>query len=153
MLADVKSGWGLVQDYRALGAPIALEVADDRLVQWTVGKDQSATHQIAEYSLDALPELFKKHSDDWTPQELFRAKNISFQPRERQIEMFANDLIPEIESRIKAKLALKPARSRGSKGNNREKCRVFQAQVVLALVRQRAPENDIAQLPIPPKMP
>ena len=50
-------------------------------------------------------------------------------------------------------LVLKQAKSGGSDGGKRKNCRVFQVQVMLALNRERSPENDIARLPIFSKTP
>ena len=37
------SGRGLVRRFRALGAPLALEIRDDRVVPWVVGRDDAHT--------------------------------------------------------------------------------------------------------------
>lgn len=104
VLANGKSGATLVNDYRALGAPLALEIKKDVVILWKVGKTLDATIEQRRILPDALERVFKDHRDEWSYQGILRLKNISFQREPRQLDFIDLGLIPALEQEISTKL-------------------------------------------------
>jgi len=99
-----KHGLPLIEDHRALGAPLQIEVRPDRVIVWIVGSSKRTTRPYGEYDDEAsLTQMLR--SGAWTPEEVLRAKNIGFTtPKERQLDFFDLGLIPALEDQIKHKL-------------------------------------------------
>jgi hypothetical protein len=97
-------GVELIEQYRALGAPYAFEVTNEYIVHWIVGKDRKSTKQIGSFTAEQLDAAFAANRDNWLPATILRAKNISYAHVPRQLELFDHELLPELESRIQAKL-------------------------------------------------
>lgn len=93
------SGTSLVGRCRALGAPILLEVDDDKIIQWTVGIDDKTTVARDRFGLTDVAERFARHKDLWSPQKLLRAKTSASERWQYQQSLFAG-LIPELENKI-----------------------------------------------------
>ena len=104
VLANGKSGAELVSEYRALGAPLALEVRKDAVVLWKVGKTPDTTIEQRRIPPNAVDRVFKDHTDKWSAQGILRLKNISFQPSPRQLDFIDLGLIPALEQEISTKL-------------------------------------------------
>lgn len=100
--ADGRPGPELIAEHRALGAPIAFEVWDDRIVEWGVTTTPSAGDQRRVLRPNELPAVFNDVREAWSPTAVLRAKNI-FEKGARQIELDFG-LIPTIESEIRARL-------------------------------------------------
>lgn len=98
--AGEKSGVDLIQDYRALGAPFAFEVLDDRINYWVVGRNKKHTHRLSTFNLSTIESEFNARKLEWAPDIILRAKNVTSQKRPMQKELFDYELVPEIESRI-----------------------------------------------------
>jgi hypothetical protein len=95
---------GQILDYRALGAPFALEVREDSVVHWRVGRDASQVRALGQIPADALNRYFDEEADQWRPREVLRAKNISLRSDIRQLDFIDLGLIPAIEAEVGAKL-------------------------------------------------
>lgn len=93
----------LVSAFRALGAPILLEIDNDHVREWAVAPAENEHHLIQTHAAHKLPDLFVRRSQDWRPAELLRAKNIRRFRWERQLDLFEG-LLPELESQIQSKL-------------------------------------------------
>jgi hypothetical protein len=93
-----------ILDYRALGAPFALEVREDSVVHWRVGRDASQVRALGQIPADALNRYFEEEADQWRPREVLRAKNISLRSDVRQLDFIDLGLIPAIEAEVGAKL-------------------------------------------------
>lgn len=96
-----ESGRTLVNSHRALGSPLILEVGDDKVRVWAVGRDESATREaIPPLSGDEFPNWIKAQADALGPREFLRTKNI----RHGESQLFQGSLfaglIPELEERI-----------------------------------------------------
>jgi len=104
VVSNGKSGTDLVTDFRALGAPIALEVGERRLSAWKIGRDARATEKRDEVDEKDIKILFKKYKQEWSAEQILRAKNIPFELGPRQLDFFDLGLIPALESHIREKL-------------------------------------------------
>ncbi len=104
VVSNGKSGRELVTDFRALGAPIALEAGEERLAVWKIGRDALTTEKRDEVTEKDVKMLFRKYEQGWSPQEILRAKNIPFELGPRQLDFFDLGLIPALESHIRKKL-------------------------------------------------
>ena len=104
LLANGKTGAELVNDCRALGAPLAFEVQTDAIMLWKVGRDQSSTMKQLSIPAEDVEQIFQKHKTDWSSRRLLRLKNIGFTPEPRQIDFIDVGLIPALEQEICRKL-------------------------------------------------
>ena len=93
----------LVTAFRALGAPILLEIDNDRVREWAVAPAENEHRLIESHAAHEVPALFIERSQDWAPAELLRAKNIRHFRWERQLGLFEG-LLPELENQIQSKL-------------------------------------------------
>jgi type I restriction-modification system DNA methylase subunit len=98
------SGAPLVHEFRALGAPIALEIRVDAVVHWRVGHDIESTQIVGETPPSQVGAFLAEREGDWNPSQLLRAKNISFARSPEQLTLFDDDLIPELERHIRRRL-------------------------------------------------
>jgi len=104
VVSNGKSGRDLITDFRALGAPIGLEIGQGRLGVWKVGSDATATEKRDEVAAEDISILFSKYRQEWSPKEILRAKNIPFELGPRQLDFYDLGLIPALESHIMKKL-------------------------------------------------
>lgn len=104
LLANGKSGSDLVNDSRALGAPLAFEVYKDSLVLWRVGREPSATVEQLRIPPKDVDRVFQEHKDKWSYRSILRLKNANFQPGPRQLDFIDLSLIPALEWEISTKL-------------------------------------------------
>jgi len=104
VVSNGKSGRALVTDFRALGAPIGLEVGEGRLAAWKIGRDARATEKREEVRENDIRILFKKYEQEWSPEQILRAKNIPIDLGPKQLDFFDLGLIPALESHIREKL-------------------------------------------------
>jgi hypothetical protein len=95
---------GQILDYRALGAPFALEVREDSLACWRVGRDSSQVRLLDSIPAGGLNQYFQAKADQWRPSEVLRAKNISLRSDIRQVDFIDLGLIPAIEAEVGKKL-------------------------------------------------
>jgi len=93
-----------ILDYRALGAPFAMEVREDAVVPWRVGRDASQVRALGQIPADALRRYFEAKAEQWSPPEVLRAKNISLRSDVRQLDFIDLGLIPAIEAEVGEKL-------------------------------------------------
>jgi len=91
---------------RALGAPFAIEIRDDGVVPWSVGLDESTTHQsgAGRIPADAMRRFFDAIKTKWNPDAVLRAKNIGQSVGPTEIDWVDLGLIPALESEISRKL-------------------------------------------------
>lgn len=100
---DGRSGADLVNDYRALGAPRALEVHSDRIVHWRVSTSTAAGDEQLTIWPDQIRQVFSANAPRWRPENILRAKNIAA-PGQRSLDFIDLGLIPALEEHIRAKL-------------------------------------------------
>ncbi|HEX3719303.1 MAG TPA: N-6 DNA methylase [Verrucomicrobiae bacterium] len=94
-----------IANYRALGAPFALEVREDGVIPWRVGRDAGSTSQFAgRIPLDAIEAAFDQRKFQWSPESILRAKNIGLPSVPSQLDFIDLGLIPALEEEIADKL-------------------------------------------------
>jgi hypothetical protein len=93
----------LVNQFRALGAPIILEVDNVEVREWAVSRKANENHLVARYPADRITQMFENRAREWRPEPLLRAKNIGSFDRTSQFSLFAG-LLPELESQIQSQL-------------------------------------------------
>ena len=96
-------GAALVDQYRALGAPVFLEIARDEIREWAVSRRESQHGLIDRYPINQIRQMFANRASDWRPQSLLRAKNIGSFRWCQQIGLFSG-LLPELEEQIQEQL-------------------------------------------------
>jgi len=95
----------LVSEYRALGAPVALEVASDHVIQWKVSADINRITKQDEFSPGSLSQKLKEKKDQWSPDTIVRGKNVFAKLGPRQFDFIDLGLIPALERQVRDKLA------------------------------------------------
>ncbi|HEV2803608.1 MAG TPA: N-6 DNA methylase [Chthoniobacterales bacterium] len=94
-----------VAQYRALGAPIGLEVQPNGILPWRIGRDASTTcHVREEIPHERIDALFRDSALDWKPQSILRAKNIPGATTAAQLEFLDLNLVPALEQIVSQKL-------------------------------------------------
>src|SRR5205823_3507530 len=93
VMSNGQKGAELINQYRALGAPRAIEVRHDRVVQWRVSRALSAGDEQLVIPPDRVDEVFQNNADKWNPESVFRAKNIAALSS-RQTDLVDLGLIP-----------------------------------------------------------
>ncbi len=94
------TGADLVNQNRALGAPVILEVADEKIGVWTVGANRDETKRVAHLDEQAFHQWAEQNSDKLRPAEFLRTKNLKLdRPTFYETSLFAG-LIPELEEHI-----------------------------------------------------
>ncbi|MFH1922070.1 MAG: N-6 DNA methylase [Planctomycetota bacterium] len=99
-----KTGADLVSDYRALGAPVALEVREDRIVQWRVGAEPNRIAKWDEFPPEALARKLRDRKEEWSPDTILRGKNVFAKLAPRQLDFIDLGLIPALEHHVREKL-------------------------------------------------
>ena len=123
--ANGLQGPSLVNNYRALGAPIVLEIDGTEIREWAVSRRQESHGLIERYSTDAINQMFAARASDWRPDAFLRAKNIGSFHWSQQLGLFAG-LLPELEEHIQNQLdpllreALAATRNAYKESTNRE---------------------------------
>jgi hypothetical protein len=98
------AGKPLVSQYRALGAPLALEVEERQVTVWRVGHDEGATAVAEVIPSSRLSALFQQNREKWSADSILRAKNIGVSLGPQQRDLFDLHLIPALEEQIRDKL-------------------------------------------------
>lgn len=93
----------LVNRYRALGAPVFLEIDHDEIREWAVSRKENAHGLVQRYPGNQIGEMFANRASDWRPESLLRAKNIGSFHWNQQLGLFSG-LLPELEEHIQAQL-------------------------------------------------
>lgn len=89
----------LVNQYRALGAPILLEVDNYEVREWAVSRNENQHGLVARYPADRIKQMIESRAPSWKPQPLLRDKNIGKFDWAPQLGLFAG-LLPELEEHI-----------------------------------------------------
>ena len=101
IVANGLSGAEAIQRCRALGAPQIFEIGKDQVSRWRVNGEGRPEH-LEKVSVDELPDLFARHKDDWSPQQIIRAK--SDKPVATQLDFFDLGLLPLLDYQVRTKL-------------------------------------------------
>ena len=93
-------GAALVDEHRSLGAPVILEVQDDTVGIWTVGKDKGTSKFGQRFNEDGFRQWVTDNNNSLRPEEFLRTKDgLQRGPTYFQASLFAG-LIPELEETI-----------------------------------------------------
>jgi hypothetical protein len=101
--ANGKVGPALISDYRALGAPRAFEIREDRIIHWKVSASPRSEDEQTVIFPDQVSQVFRDHGSRWKPSSVLEAKNVAATSK-RQIDFVDVGLIPALEQHVKAKL-------------------------------------------------
>lgn len=101
--AEARRGAALVDQFRALGAPLLLEIDQDEIREWEVSRVAGQHALTNTFRADRLAEALATRAPSWQPAPLLRAKSIGPSGWERQFALFSG-LLPELESHIQAQL-------------------------------------------------
>jgi type I restriction-modification system DNA methylase subunit len=102
LLADQRQPSNIVDSYRALGAPVAFEVDDTVVRQWRVSAVSSSVWK--EIPASNIESEFAQNADNWSPDSILRAKNISAKLQSRQLDFVDLGLLPALEEHVREKL-------------------------------------------------
>ena len=101
IVANGLSGAEAVKRHRSLGAPQILEIGGDRVSRWRVNGEGSPA-LLEQVGVNELPDLFARHKDDWSPQQVIRAKSAA--PVETQLDFFDVGLLSLLDYQVRTKL-------------------------------------------------
>lgn len=104
LLSNGQLGAPLVAQSRALGAPYALEVRENEVVNWVVGRDESSSRELLHIGPNELDSVFESHQTKWGAADVLRSKGIAFRLGPKQLDFIDLGLIPALEAQIKSKL-------------------------------------------------
>jgi Type I restriction-modification system methyltransferase subunit len=93
----------LVNQYRALGAPILLEVDNYEVREWAVSRNENEHILVAKYPVENINQMIEGRALKWKPGPLLRDKNIVKFDWAPQYGLFAG-LLPELEEYIQESL-------------------------------------------------
>ena len=94
----------LVNAHRAFGAPVAFEVDESVVRQWKVSAEPSASKVWKEFPATAIKSEFNRNADNWSPDSILRAKNITAGLQSRQLDFVDLGLLPALEEQVRQKL-------------------------------------------------
>ncbi len=100
---SVDAAQNLVENHRALGAPLFFVIEGDNVSSWQVYAKKSPRF-LDRFAISRLPEVFHRHRDDWAPDVIHRAKSIGRVDGAYQLDFVDIGLIPAIEGEIHVKL-------------------------------------------------
>ena len=90
---------------RALGAPFAIEVQEDGIVPWRIGRDDRTTQPTSErIPAAAMEQFFRSIETKWSPGAVLRAKNIGKPVGPAELDWVDMGLIPALEGEVSTKL-------------------------------------------------
>jgi hypothetical protein len=91
--------------FRSLGAPFAIEVREDSIIPWSIGRDATTTRpQSQPIPSGGLGRFFDSVEDKWNPAGVLRAKNIGHSVSPRALDWVDLGLMSALESEISTKL-------------------------------------------------
>jgi len=90
---------------RALGAPFAIEVHEDGIVPWRIGRDDRTTQPTSgRIPAAAMDRFFRAIETKWSPGAVLRAKNIGKPVGPAELDWVDTGLIPALEAEVSTKL-------------------------------------------------
>ncbi|MEM9019777.1 MAG: N-6 DNA methylase [Planctomycetota bacterium] len=111
----------LINEFRALGAPVLLEIEGSCFREWMVSRDAGKHALVGQYDEGDIDRVFDERAEVWNPHQLYRAKNIGSFSWVPQFTLFSG-LLPELEEHIQGQLEplLRAALSQSSQAYQRE---------------------------------
>jgi hypothetical protein len=93
----------LVQEHRALGAPLLFVIESDEVTVWQV-RNEAPPRAIDKAKLADVFDLFARNREQWHPDAIHRAKSIGATGSAYQLDFVDLGLLPAIEGEIHLKL-------------------------------------------------
>lgn len=100
---DAREPRVVVDEHRALGAPILFVITGDIVGVWQV-RISTPPRFVERLSVAELPQLFERHRESWQPEAISRAKSIGAGDSTYQLDFVDAGLLPAIEGEVHAKL-------------------------------------------------
>lgn len=133
----LQNGGGPPLRYRSLGAPYAIEVQEDGMIPWSIGRDETAMRApVGRIPADAMDRFFAAIEKKWSPSEVLRAKNIGRGTQSGELDFVDLGLVTALEGEISRKLdgLLTRAISAGQKAYRRATGQKPEAEELYRLV-------------------
>lgn len=92
-----------VASYRGLGAPVLFALCRSQLQLWYLSRTGATFRQ--HLSQSQLPNFFAKHENDFSPQRIYRAKNLGRVQKDQQLKFVDIGLMPVLEEEMGKDLA------------------------------------------------
>lgn len=92
-----------VASYRGLGAPVLFALCRSQLQLWYLSRKGATFRQ--RLSQSQLPNFFAKHENDFSPQRIYRAKNLGRLRKDQQLKFVDIGLMPVLEEEMGKALA------------------------------------------------
>lgn len=93
----------VVDEYRALGAPLLLLLSGSEVSVWQVRSDRRPV-VVARGDVAQVSSLFQQYRGSWNPQAIQRAKAVGLVERSYQLEFVDVGLLPAVEGQVHARL-------------------------------------------------
>ncbi len=90
---------------RSLGAPFVIEVQEDGIVPWRIGRDERTTQPTSgRIPAAAMEQFFRALEGKWSSSAVLRAKNIGKPVGPAELDWVDTGLIPALEAEVSTKL-------------------------------------------------
>jgi hypothetical protein len=103
VVANSVSGERLVEQHRALGAPLIFEVTNNSVRRWKVTKSGAPEYKDS-IAFNQISKAFDLNKSKWGPDLIFRAKAIGEVDFVQQLDFFDAGLLPLLEGQVYKKL-------------------------------------------------
>lgn len=103
VISNGQSGVPLVSSYRSLGAPHIIEIKEGEICRWMM-TSQGDPRLLEVISPEHIVGLFKSHKQDWSPDQILRAKSMGEEDFAAQLDFFDIGLLPLIDGEVHEKL-------------------------------------------------
>lgn len=103
VISNGQSGVPLVARYRSLGAPHIIEVKEGEIRRWMM-TSQGDPKLLEVISPEQITGLFEHHKQDWSPDQILRAKSMGEEDFATQLDFFDVGLLPLIDGEVHEKL-------------------------------------------------
>lgn len=103
VISNGQSGIPLVSSYRSLGAPHIIEINDSAICRWMM-TSRGDPRLLQVVSPEHILGLFQSHKQDWSPDQILRAKSMGEEDFAAQLDFFDIGLLPLIDGEVHEKL-------------------------------------------------
>lgn len=97
-------GKELALKYRTLGAPYGLEIGEESIDVWKIGRNEDFTHKQFSIAKDEVSLRFQENANKWSSASVLRAKEVEVRTKPRQLDFFDMGLVPEVDDIVFQKL-------------------------------------------------
>ncbi|MBL7208768.1 MAG: hypothetical protein ISS52_01595 [Dehalococcoidia bacterium] len=103
VISDGQTGIRLVSSYRSLGAPHIIEIRQNEIHRWKM-TSQGDPKWLEVISPERIRGMFESHKQDWSPDQILRAKSMGEEDFAAQLDFFDVGLLPLINGEVQEKL-------------------------------------------------